>query len=123
MAIHCLWDGTVWDERTGQWVPNVERRRSASGPNVWSDLPGYKSPVGTGWIEGRRARREDLARSGCREVDPSEFKPEIRNPAFAAKRGLRVTADPLPMPQRPVPVSGPLVLGIPGVTAPARDYR
>ena len=47
------------------------------------DIPGYVShgrmqevdgklkPV---WVDGRRDRREDLKRSGCREVDPSEFK-------------------------------------------------
>lgn len=42
---------------------------------VMSDLPGYRSPLGTGWIEGRAARREDLKRGNCREVDPGEWSP------------------------------------------------
>ena len=55
-------------------------RAPAKGPFVWSDLPGYVSPVSDvgapKWVEGRAARREDLARTNCREVDPSEFKGE-----------------------------------------------
>lgn len=52
-----------------------ERKRGAgqNAPSIHSDLPGYISPVGNGWVEGRSARREDLKRSGCREVDPSEY--------------------------------------------------
>lgn len=44
-------------------------------PMIMSDLPAYMSPLGTGLIDGRAARREDLKRSGCREVDPSEWVP------------------------------------------------
>jgi hypothetical protein len=39
-------------------------------PHLWLDLPGYESPVTGGWIEGRRARREDLKKHGCIEYDP-----------------------------------------------------
>jgi hypothetical protein len=35
-------------------------------PMIFGDLPGYESPVTGQWIEGRRARREDLKRTGCR---------------------------------------------------------
>lgn len=42
------------------------------GPYIQGDLPGYLSPVTGQLVDGRRDRREDLARSGCREVDPSE---------------------------------------------------
>ncbi len=48
-------------------------------PYVNSDLPDYVSPLGTGVISGRAARREDLKRHGCREVDPSEFVADYRN--------------------------------------------
>lgn len=34
------------------------------------DLPGYESPVSGKWVEGRVARRNDLAASGCVEYDP-----------------------------------------------------
>lgn len=57
------------------------------------DLPAYKSPLGDGVIDGRAARREHFKRTGTREVDPSEFRAEYRNPAFALKRGLPVTQD------------------------------
>lgn len=35
-------------------------------PAVLGDLPGYVSPTTGRWIEGRKARRDDLARSNCR---------------------------------------------------------
>jgi len=59
----------VW--ANGKWV-KPGPRKAPSGPFIWRDLPAYKSPLGTGVIDGRRARREDLARAECREVDPSE---------------------------------------------------
>lgn len=41
-------------------------------PMVRGDLPGYESPIDGRWIEGRRARLEDLKRSGCRPYEPGE---------------------------------------------------
>jgi hypothetical protein len=41
-------------------------------PYVRGDIPAYRSPVTGELIEGRAARREDLKRHNCREVDPSE---------------------------------------------------
>jgi hypothetical protein len=35
------------------------------------ELPSYQSPITGQWIDGRVARREDLARSGCVEYDES----------------------------------------------------
>ena len=52
----------------------IPDRSQQAGPFLQSDIGGYISPVGNGWIEGRSARREDLKRSGCREIDPSEYK-------------------------------------------------
>jgi hypothetical protein len=43
------------------------------------DLPAYASPLGDGMIEGRSARREHLKRNGCRELDPSEFRPSYQS--------------------------------------------
>ncbi len=63
--------GCLVDKDTGapsprdpNWKPEV--------PYIASDLPGYRSPVTKKWIEGRAARREDLARTGCRPVEPDE---------------------------------------------------
>jgi hypothetical protein len=39
-------------------------------------------------VDGRRARRDDLARTGCREVDPSEGPKTVRSKALAKKLGL-----------------------------------
>ena|SRR5258706_13329531 len=41
-------------------------------PMVRGDLPGYESPIDGRWIEGRRARIEDLRRSGCRPYEDGE---------------------------------------------------
>ena len=54
-------------------------------PYVRGDLPAYKSPITGKPIEGRAARREDLARNNCRPVDPSEYKPVYKNYAFCQK--------------------------------------
>lgn len=36
------------------------------------DLPGYVSPTTGKWVEGRKAREEDLKRSGCRPYEGRE---------------------------------------------------
>jgi len=65
----------------------VEKIEAAPRPELYiqSDLPAYKSPLGTGLIDGRAARREDLKRSGCREVAPDEFKPTYTNERYVEK--------------------------------------
>lgn len=57
----------------GAWVEAAPRVRAAA-PMIQSDLPAYKSPLGTGWVVGRAARREEMKRHNVREVDPSEFR-------------------------------------------------
>ena len=56
-------------------------------PHVNSDLPAYYSVATGRWVEGRADRREDLKRAGCREVDPSEYKPTYKSYKFAKKFG------------------------------------
>lgn len=56
-------------------------------PYVASDVPGYRSPVDGSWIDGRHARREDLKRNDCVEVDPRPKRP-YRNKRFCDKHGL-----------------------------------
>lgn len=46
----------------GQYIHQEARK----APDVIPDIPGYESPVTGKWIEGRKARREDLKRSGSR---------------------------------------------------------
>lgn len=63
--------------RAGQWVNKATGKpmdvpNRIVAPRVQSDTPAYLSVVSNKMIDGRRDRREDLKRSGCREVDPSE---------------------------------------------------
>lgn len=84
----------VWDRAQQAFVDRDGRQMEAPDrvcrPMIASDLPAYASPLGTGMIEGRAARREDLKRSGCREVEPDEFKPKFVNKGWAKRRGYKV---------------------------------
>ena len=41
-------------------------------PAIRTDYPGYSCPVTGKWVEGRAAHRENLARTGCRILEPGE---------------------------------------------------
>lgn len=60
------------DKDTGERMDIPDREPQA--PRVWSDLPGYRSPVDGTWIEGRRARRYDLEKNNCVPYEPSMSK-------------------------------------------------
>lgn len=62
-------------------------------PAIRSDIAPYKSVVSNKVIDGRAAQREDLKRSGCRLVDPGEFKVEKAQTKKWAER-LRVDYEP-----------------------------
>jgi hypothetical protein len=55
------------------------------GHFVQPDLPGYRSPVTGLWVEGRKQRRNDLARTGSRpwEGMEQERKEAARHQAYA----------------------------------------
>lgn len=57
----------------------VGEKRIFTPQVVCDDLPGYQSPIDGRWVEGRRARAEDLRRNGCHPYDPADK-------AFYAKR-------------------------------------
>lgn len=63
-------DGQLVERSTGEplQVPDGPVAR----PQMRGDIPAYRSPITGEWITSRSQRREDLARHGCREVDPSE---------------------------------------------------
>ena len=74
-------------------------RRPSVFPMIARDIPEYVSPVTGRPVDGRAARREDLKRSGCREVDPSEWKsPGMYSPTMAARFGAEHVPPP-PMPK------------------------
>lgn len=58
---------------------------------VQPDLPGYQSPVTGLWVEGRKARREDLKRTGSRpwEGREQEQKEADRRRAYAEQASER----------------------------------
>jgi hypothetical protein len=85
MTTYVWRDGRFVDKKTGG--PMATQHYGVAHPYVMSDLPAYVSPLGDGVVEGRAARREHLKRNGCREVDPSEYKPTYLNREFAAKHG------------------------------------
>jgi hypothetical protein len=63
----------VWSPKEGKLVEvDISARTAPRAPAVFGDLPGYESPVTGKWIEGRRARREDLKRTGCRPYEGRE---------------------------------------------------
>lgn len=65
-------------------VPTDHRAARRVAPAIHADLPGYQSPVTGQWIEGRRARREDLKRTGSRpwEGMDQERKEASRQQAY-----------------------------------------
>lgn len=57
-------------------------------PMIFKDLPGYVSEATGVYVEGRRARREDLKRSGCRPWEglAQEKQEAARQSAYAEQR-------------------------------------
>jgi hypothetical protein len=87
MAVYVLRDGVMVDKATGERM--VPEGAELAAPRVWSDLPGYRSPIDGSWIEGRRARKYDLEKNNC--VDANDLpggSGKLRNAKFAEKHGL-----------------------------------
>ena len=65
--------------KTYRWIDGVLTLVAVDGryfdanapiaPAIHPDLPGYESPVTGKWVEGRRARRDDLARTNSRPYE------------------------------------------------------
>jgi len=49
-----------------------DSRQHALAPAIWDDLPAYESPIDGRVVDGRRQRRNDLARSNCRPYEGRE---------------------------------------------------
>lgn len=77
------WDGSQWvNKRTGEPMEAPDR---VCMPLIQSDIAPYMSVVSNKMIDGRSDRREDLKRSGCREVDPSEGPVGCRTEKWAKR--------------------------------------
>lgn len=82
-----VWKDGAWrDKTTGK--PMKAKGNGISTPMIQSDLPAYFSVASMKMVDGRRARREDLKRTGCREVDPSEGPKTCRTEKWARRLGL-----------------------------------
>lgn len=63
----------------------ADARPSAVSPFIHADLPPYESPIDGRIIDGRRARREDLARAGCRPYEGFEQEKKEADKIQAAR--------------------------------------
>lgn len=59
-------------------------KRMLDAPLIHADLPGYQSPVTGKWIDGRKAREDDLKRTGSRPYEglEQELKEANRHNAY-----------------------------------------
>lgn len=82
----------VWSRSRQQFIGRDGQPMQAPdricAPLIQSDIKPYMSPLGTGEVSGRMQQREELKRTNCRIVDPTEFKPTFKNEKFACKHGL-----------------------------------
>src|SRR5581483_5453790 len=62
----------IWDRTLQTLVEVTAAPRAPVAPVVWDDLPAYESPIDGRLVEGRKQRREDLARSRCRPYEGRE---------------------------------------------------
>lgn len=82
------------DPVTLEFYEVTDTARRALAPVVWDDLPGYTSPVTGLWVEGRKARREDLRRHNCRPYEGREQETkEAAKVRAANERGLDTLAE------------------------------
>lgn len=65
-------------------------------PMIQSDIGGYKSVASNKWIDGRKAQRDDLARTGCRVMEPDEGPKYCKTEKWAKRLGLEHNPDARP---------------------------
>lgn len=58
-----------WDPQTKEMVEVSTSRVEPLAPTVWNDLPAYESPIDGRPVDGRRQRRNDLARTHSRPYE------------------------------------------------------
>lgn len=74
----------VYDPVRKELVESAARRSKALH-FIQPDLPGYESPIDGRWIDGRRDRRNDLARSGSRPYEGREQEQKEANKIVAER--------------------------------------
>lgn len=71
---------------------HMTRKVILHAPRVFGDYEGYESPVTGRWVEGRRARIEDLRQSGCRPYENGE-RQEFERRMVAREKELDTVVD------------------------------
>ncbi len=91
MPTYVMRNGQMVDKATGEPMLTDEQRAGpVPTPQVYGDLPGYRSPIDGKWVEGRRARKYDLESNGCVDANEVSSGPKkLKNKRFIEKRGLQ----------------------------------
>jgi hypothetical protein len=92
MARYVLKDDQWINRETGEPL-KVDPNWTPQAPHVWRDIPEYRSPIDGQLIGSRSARREDLKRNNCVEIDPPKRPRGYKNERFAKKHGLTLRTD------------------------------
>lgn len=90
MTERYVWRGQWVNKRTGEPMEAPDR---IACPMVQSDTKPYMSVVSNKLIDGRADRREDLKRTGCREVDSSEGPIGCRTEKWARRLNMPQVGD------------------------------
>jgi putative FmdB family regulatory protein len=64
---------------------HLTRKVILSPPKVFGDYEGYESPASGKWVEGKRARVEDLRRTNCRPYEDGERQAFMKRQAQAER--------------------------------------
>lgn len=92
MSTYIWRNGDFVDKRTGALM-QVADPNAVCMPRVMRDTPEYHSPIDGRLISSRSARREDLKRNGCIEIDPPRKPKGYKNKAYAKKHNLPLRED------------------------------
>lgn len=76
-----------WDPKAKSMVEIPLYTPTAVAPAVWNDLPAYESPVDGQVVDGRRQRRNDLARTNSRPYEGREQEEKEAAKIRAAREG------------------------------------
>jgi hypothetical protein len=77
------------DKDTGELMNPEPFDGPFPAPRVVKDIDPYISPATGEYVSGRRAKRDDLAKSGCIDAaDLPGLGGKFKNARFAKKRGL-----------------------------------
>jgi hypothetical protein len=79
-------DGQFVNKSTG--LPMDIPDGPVCAPLIQSDIAGYMSMATGKYVDGRSAQRDDLARSGCRIMDPDEGPKTCRTEKWARRLGM-----------------------------------